>query len=325
MKITKLLLLVSVAVVSALGSFVFAEGNNPAFSITVDAAYYPAHETNDGASIAYANINGPFSGVEGRVTGACNYVIPTPLGDNWLVSSANVELRGSLELTPVSLRPAFEVKFTPLPFLVFAAGTEIGSGWTFAPLGAQGIAYYDAKSGKYVDYSPFSHWYCNFYAQGVFQFDTGALIEGDWTHVVMMALYQVSYKMMSGTGSGDYWLWQTIGNKANGLQYYSSIVLAYQMPLPIYRVGVMAEFEGHYMAKDYGEYAETYDGDFMSINISPLAQFNFTEKDELSVLVGFASRRTYEDNSISSVDVVKTKTGREWYFNRLAVSYTHSF
>ena len=322
MKFNKFVTSLLVASALVAGAAFAEDGNSLHFSISADAAWYPSVARNQNVSSGFAGINGPFGGAEGRVTGAANYTIPTPLGENWLVSSANVNLKGSFELTPVSIKPGFEVSFTPLPFLVFATGVETGTGWSM--LGFKGMGSYNASTGSYDNFTPFTHWYYNFYAQGTFQFDTGALIPGDWTHVVMMATYQLNYKGMSGMDAGQVWLWQNSGNKVNGLGYYASIILAYQMPLPLYRVGVWAEFEGHY-SDDYAASYKDYDGKFMDISISPLLQFQFTPNDTLATVFGFSSRRIYESYD-SSVSECSLKTvGREWYFKRIALSYSHSF
>lgn len=97
------------------------------FSVSTDFAFYPKSDYISGGT-HFAPITGPYSGVEGRVTGSAAYKINTPLGDNWLLNSANLVLKGNLELTPVSIRPGITATFTPLPFLVFSAGANAGTG-----------------------------------------------------------------------------------------------------------------------------------------------------------------------------------------------------
>ena len=94
------------------------------FSLTTDFAYYPKSDYVTGGN-HFAPLTGPYSGIEGRTTGSVTYTLDTPLGEHWLVSSANVGLTGNFELSPVSIKPGFEVSFTPLPFLVFAAEISI--------------------------------------------------------------------------------------------------------------------------------------------------------------------------------------------------------
>ena len=103
-------------------------------------------------------------------------------------------LCGGLELTPVSVKPGVSVKFTPLPFIVFEGGAQAGTGWNLA--GLQGMAIFDPIHQTYTDLDAFQNWFLKWYAQGVFQFDTGAIISGDWTHIQLMYTYQFYYEQV---------------------------------------------------------------------------------------------------------------------------------
>lgn len=290
------------------------------FSTAVDFAYYPDSAwlpgTPDGH---FAPITGPYSGVEGRVTGNASYTIPTPLGENFLLKSANINLTGSLEIAPVSVKPQFSATFTPLPFLVFGTGISAGTGWNLA--GLQGMALFDGT--EYVDLTPFKDWYYKFYVQGTFQFDTGAIFAGDWTHAVIQYTYQAYYEGLSAAGATDLWEWQLGKKKTNGWQNYQSLILAYQMPLPIYRVGVMCELSGHYSDTDYTN--PDFNGSFKWISVCPLTQFKFGEHDVLNCILDFSSRRCYATETTPETEVDATFVSREWYFNRIAFSWTHNF
>ena len=321
MRLKKLILAVFAS--SLLFSVAFAEEEKSpwAFSIKTDFAYYPKSNYVAGPS-HFAPITGPYSGIEGRVTGYATYSIPTPLGEHWLVSGAKVDLTGSFELTPVSLKPGAQISFTPLPFLVFAAGAEAGTGWTL--LGLQGMAAFNGTTaGTYTDYTAFKDWIYKWYVQGTFQFDTGAIWKGDWTHVQIMYTYQLYYEAITAAATGDVWMWQCTGNKTNGFKNYQSLVLAYQMPLVISRVGVLFELEGYY-ENSYRNAA--YKGDFKEISIGPMAQFTFGQHDVLTVLFGFSSRRSFEQTHVKDTEETGlTYSGYEWYFKRLALSWTHTF
>ena len=141
-----------------------------------------------------------------------------------------------------------------------------------------------------------------------------------------MYTYQAYYSGITGVDNGEVWMWQCSGNKTNGWQNYQSIVVAYQMPLVLSRVGVLTEIEGHY-TDDYNQikYGD-YNGSFKSISISPLMQFNLPGNQSLAVLFGFSSRRSYvESNPVAKSDPTLTYAGREWFFNRIAFSWSYSF
>ena len=318
----KKLILALAAITVFLGN-VFCQDIEKEKTLTVDAAYYPMSNFVTGPS-HFAPLTGVYSGIEARATGSLSYKIPTPLGEHWLLSDANINVKINLEVSPVSISPETRISFTPLPFLVFETGAKLGTGWNFG--GIHGMAVYNG-SDNYLNLKTFTNWFTKFYVQGTFQFDTGAIVEGDWTHFQIMYTYQAYYSALSGVKNGEVWKWQSSGNRANGWQNYQSLILAYQMPLVLSRVGVMSELEGHYKAGDYDQarYGK-FNGSFKTISISPLMQFTFGENHTLAVLFGFSSRRSYsEEHTDTMLEPCLTCTGREWFFNRIAFSWTMTF
>ena len=325
MNLKKLFLAVSTAllIVSAITADEEVKSESPwKFSIATDFAFYPKSDYVSGAD-HFAPLTGPYSGLEGRVTGNATYTIPTPLGEHWLLSSANIGLKGSFELSPVSVKPGLEVNFTPLPFLVFAAGAQAGTGWTLA--GLQGMAAFNGSvAGTYTDYKTFQDWFLKWYAQGTFQFDTGAIFAGDWTHFQIMYTYQIYYERLTSAADGSIWMWQCSGNKVNGYKEYQNLVLAYAMPLVLSRIGVLTEIDGPYQDQVYTN--PYYKGSFKTVSISPMAQLTFGQHDVLTILAGFSSRRSFtQAHTKSTEETALTYAGREWFFNRIALSWTHSF
>lgn len=324
MSIKKIFALVAAALLFT--SFTFAEDvevvDSPwKFSITTDFAFYPKSDFVKGET-HFAPLTGAYSGVEGRVTGAATYSIPTPLGSHWLLNSATLDLTGKLEITPVSIKPIFSATWTPLPFIVFSAGIQSGTGWALGPL--QGMAVLADDGQSYTNLKPFGTFYVKWYAEGTFQFDTGAIIKGDWTHLQIMYTYQVYNQMLTGIKDQTVWEWQCSGNRANGLQNYQSLVLAYQMPLVVSRVGCLFELEGFYNNNAYAN--ESYNGSFKTISIGPMSQIKFNSHSVLTVLAGFSSRRSFTtDHTDKIVETTLTYSGYEWFFNRLALSWTYTF
>ena len=307
--------------------------DNASIYLTVEGAVYPKNEhltTSAGYDENhYSNITGIFNGLEGRITPHFDYTIATPLGDSWLVSGANVTLGSYLQLTPVSINPGLSATFTPLPFLVFSAGGEAGTGWDLGTLFTGGLGKYDAATNSYTA-TPFSQWLLKAWAQATFQFDTGALFPGDWTHVLLLFSYQVYVKNYTGAAAQELWTWNCGGNNVNGVYEYMQGILAYQLPIPaLKRVGVMFESDGAYSDDVYANAA--YNGSFRELSFSPLMQFQFGEKQSLSVLFHFKSRRTFEtypldaEGKLTVPEAALTTVGREWFFNRLAFSYTYNF
>ena len=311
-----------ITVISAQSLFGEEEKSPVSLYLQTNAAYYPASKCITGDT-HFAPITGPYSGLEGSLTLGANYRINTPLGDNWLLSDANLVLGSALEATPISVKPNISLQFTPLPFIVFKAGASIGWGWNIGPI--EGLCELNKTSCDYEAISTFNHPYYDAWASATFQFDTGALLPGDWTHVVILASYSVTYAGIAGLDSDSIYEWQCGKSQAAGLKYEAQGILGYQMPLALKLAGVMVKAGGHFDGADYGDFDETYDGDFTSVSISPVMQFQLGEKDELACLFDFSSRRSFNaEYEKEGESLYLTRTGREWYFLRFALSWTHT-
>ena len=291
--------------------------------VTTDVAYYPESKSKAGRTDThFAGLTGIYSEFECRSTLFADYTIKTPLGEHWLLNDANVILTGAFEFTPLSVRPQLALGFQPLPFLVFNGGASVGFGWNF--LDFEGLCVLDEKSRKYESISTFDHPFYEVWAQGTFMFDTGALIPGDWNHVIMLASYKTFYYGIGGVGRHTPFAWQDEKNRVAGLQYEFNGILAYQMPLLLYRAGLMYTAYGHFDGADYGKFDDSYDGAFTQHSLGGLFQFNLTEKDELTCIAQFSTRRCFDKELDAKEDeFFAQKLGTEWYFRRLVFSWTH--
>lgn len=293
------------------------------------AAYYFKSDYVSGGD-HFAPITGLFNSFEFKTTFNAECKIPAPLGKHFLLKDSNVRIKTAFELCPVTVRPLVSVSFTPLPFLVFSTGASIGTGWS--AFGFKGLCKLDEngkiskKSIKYENLTPFGNYYYDFWFSGLFQFDTGAIFPGDWTHAVMQASYTVSYVGVTGVDDGKIWLWQLVGNNCNGWRYTANFVLGYQMPLPLSMIAVNTDVYALFNSDDYGIYSSSYNGDFTNVTISPMLKFDFSKKDSLFVLFEFKKRRSFEEeHSESKEEIFLTYSGAEWFFNRIAFSWTHVF
>ena len=142
----------------------------------------------------------------------------------------------------------------------------------------------------------------------------------------MQASYTVSYVGVTGVDDGKIWLWQLVGNNCNGWRYTANFVLGYQMPLPLSMIAVNTDVYALFNSDDYGIYSSSYNGDFTNVTISPMLKFDFSKKDSLFVLFEFKKRRSFEEeHSESKEEIFLTYSGAEWFFNRIAFSWTHIF
>ncbi|MFA6855737.1 MAG: hypothetical protein WCR31_00880 [Treponema sp.] len=295
-------------------------------SVTTDFAWYTASAYCSG-NTHYAPVTGAYDQIQARTTLSASYRIPVSIPllpeDNLLFKENNVTFTGEFELTPVSLMPKAAVSFSPAAFLVFSAGGMAGTGWDLS--GIQGISGYNADTGKYDSLTPFKTWYLCGYVNGTFMFDTAALWPGEWHHIIMVANYEIEYKTLTGTSS-TVWNWQTTRGCADGWQYDQYYLLGYQMPGVLSLAGVSAELYGHYNAADYGDIADSFSGDFMTVEISPLMQLTFSKRDTLSAMLNFKARRSFtESHTSEDEEPLLTYAGREWYFQRLGFRWKHTF
>lgn len=295
---------------------------------TAGAYYFKSDYVSGGDH--FAPITSLFQSIELKTTFNAECSIPAPLGKHFLLKDSNVRIKTAFELCPVTVRPLVSVSFTPLPFLVFSTGASIGTGWS--AFGFKGLCKLDEngkiskKSIEYENLTPFGNYYYDFWFSGLFQFDTGAIFPGDWTHAVMQASYTVSYVGVTGVDDGKIWLWQLVGNNCNGWRYTANFVLGYQMPLPLSMIAVNTDVYALFNSDDYGIYSSSYNGDFTNVTISPMLKFDFSKKDSLFVLFEFKKRRSFEEeHSESKEEIFLTYSGAEWFFNRIAFSWTHVF
>ncbi|OJF77466.1 MAG: hypothetical protein BKP49_00275 [Treponema sp. CETP13] len=306
-----------------------SNANKPSwsFNLGTDFAYYPDSEYVTDSDTHFAPITGAYSGLEARTTAHAVYTIPCAFSDNPFFSGNTLKIDSFLEATPVSVSPGAKVTFTPIAFLQLSAGANVATAWDL--IGIQGLAEYDETTDEYTVFDSFTAYY-KVWAQGMFQFDLAALIPGDWTHIVTMDSYQVYYEDITADCNGA-WKYQGIGERFSVPAYYSSLVLGYQMPaVPVLNtIAVQTELTGYFNTDSIDDYYDNWDPSFMKISISPLTILTLSEKDSLIVLFGFSSRRTFttEQNDSDATDFTLTSSNgsREWYFNRIAISWSHSF
>lgn len=227
------------------------ENFNPfSVNLSTDFAYYPESKCRESTQdIHFAGLTGIYSSLECRSTLSAKYTIKTPLGEHWLTKDANVFFTGAVEVTPVS----------------------------------EGIAKFNKDSGEYETLSTISHPFYEFWAQSDFMFDTGALIPGEWTHLIMLGSFRIFYSGIAGLERHDIYEWQTTKNMAQGLQYEASGLLAYQMPLALYRAGIIFTAGGHFNGGDYGNLDSWYDGGFTKYSLSPHCSSSFPQRTSSSV------------------------------------------
>ncbi|MBQ9630832.1 MAG: hypothetical protein IJR49_04525, partial [Treponema sp.] len=209
------------------------------FSATFDFVYYPKVNFVPGKT-HFAPCTGAFDSIEMRLTANVSYTIPLSFGGTIekIFGKSSLVFSQGLEITPITIMPKFKMSFSPLPFFVFDAGLNIGTGWPVNSKMMQidGMALLDPSAvpngsvssfDAYYAIPAFKHFYIDPYVSATFQFDLAALppFKSDWLHIVMLASYKTGYIALTGTKNQEVWKWQGGGNKTNGWQYEANFVL----------------------------------------------------------------------------------------------------
>jgi hypothetical protein len=227
-----------------------------------------------------------------------NVILPLLQGESPLTEDNNLSLTLTAEISPISVNGIAEAVFTPVAFLQAVTGARIGSGWNITIFGSDvygmGINRRNAITQKpEVDGDPFEGLLWSAYGGAVFQFDLAALVPGDWTHVVFRTYHEARYKGNTAASSTDSWYFENDdGQNRNGLTYYGSYLLGYQMPIFLNTVGLMAEMELYLYntphRQDWGD-------DLGRWTFGPLFNVTVTKNFSAALIVQLRTRRRYTE------------------------------
>jgi len=165
-------------------------------------------------------------------------IVPFLQGESPLTRDNNIAMVFSAEFSPVSLNGIGEVNWTPAAFFMLSGGGRAGSGWNM-PLG-DGIGinrpmtdpdnanpYRKSEiSGAAFDGLLWAGW-----GAGTVQFDLGAVIPGDWNHILFQTRQELRYAAYTQAGSGVPWVFENdFRENQNGWKYQAGYVIGYYMP-----------------------------------------------------------------------------------------------
>lgn len=246
---------------------------------------------------------------------------PIKMGESPLLSMGSLSVSFSQIVSPITAGATCSLTFAPLPLINFGIGGSVNTGWKIGEFSY--LTLYDEDTDKYTNADPFSAVTYSVNASAGIMFDFGLLNPGTWTHVITNLSYSVSYDGCSAASRHEIWGGGIGGENVNGLKYSATASLSYLMPIPLTTVGLSASFSGHFDGDDYGKYNKTYDGEFVSINLTANAMFRLGNKDGIVVMAFVPSRRKFVESSGNNI--LKTADGREWLFGGVIGVWTHSF
>jgi hypothetical protein len=239
---------------------------------------------------------------EAKLIFSQSFTFPFLQGSGALTKDNNITTVLSAEVTPVSMNGKGEFIWTPLAFFLATGGGQVGSGWNM-PLG-NGIGINRPENENdplprkaKIDGSPFDGLLWATWGAGTLQFDLGAVIPGEWTHILFQTRQEFRYAAYSRAENGQSWVFENnAGENQNGWNYYAQYILGYQMPQsPVLdTIAFMAELEKPL----YSTPGEAYwGGNLGSWFFSTL--INFTVHPRLSAALVIQTR-TYRNHGSSN-------------------------
>ena len=216
--------------------------------------------------------------------------------NNPFMRSNNITFKLGAELTPVTVEGKFDVVWTPLAFLEVYGGASIGSGWTLKNWHGLALNQDDSGTTLKVPINFKKAFYtANF--GGALQFDLGALIPTDWTHIVFRIDQYFLYKGVTGVGSLSSWIFQNDdGENRNGFTYCGSYILGYQMPLPMNMIAFRIETEKTFFKVPAGVDKRNWGENRYNVVFGPI--ISFKPVDKLTIML-IAQWKTVRDYSVA--------------------------
>ena len=264
-------------------------------------------------------------------------IFPFLQGENPLISDNNIKFVLSAYATPVSLAGIGELIWTPVAFLMFSGGGQATTGWNMplgqglginTPIGAEGTIRKSEIKGGSFDGLVWSAW-----GAGTFQFDLGAVIPGDWTHVVFQTRQEFRYSAYTRAKAGESWVFENDdGENRNGWRYFATYILGYQMPLsPVLNmIGIMAELDKKLYTAPGGDYW----GDSLGYWIfSGMGVFTITPNFDATLAIQMRTRRNNDyiqfernkNNYYKDVKLITEGGERRLVFYRVALMLNYRF
>ncbi len=227
--------------------------------------------------------------VEAKLEARYGVQLPMLQGDGPLTSSNNLKLNATLGVSPVAAGIALDAILTPIAVVELNAGGSLGVGWSlsdtlvgmrkpaglgFEPDSLKGLVY-GARVGAAV------------------QFDTGAILEGDWSSVLLRSYHEFNYQGYSNAPGDEFYEYEMSGLRNSGFSYKGEYFIGYRMPIVLDTAGILIEtVKSDVMGDSPSDLFYT---------VSAVANFGFTEKLDVTVIPQFTTRKINTDRTDSTI------------------------
>lgn len=180
--------------------------------------------------------------IEAKAEAAYQVKIPMLVGEGPLMSGNNLKLKTQIGVSPIAASATLDAVLTPIAVLEISLGGGAGTGWDFSLMDLSGLKIASGGIGTALTSDQLAGTYYMGRVGAAFQFDTGAILKGDWTSVVIRAYQELNYKGYSGASdTTTAWEFENGGAMVNGFNYKGEYILGYQMPLIVNLIGVQLE------------------------------------------------------------------------------------
>ena len=250
--------------------------------------------------------------------------VPFLQGAGALRRDNNILYKFTGTFSPVTLNAIASATITPLAFLNFQAGSSIGTGWNAGfsnglGLNIDGTGTPSADSLKGI---VLESW-----LSGTFQFDLGAVVPGEWTHVLLSVSSKLTYKHYTGADTDEPWQFQAdAGENFNGFSYFGTYILGYKLPYKVDTAAFLVETEQMLFNNRNLSTMDSIGGwgsDFIKVTFGPLVNINLTESSSIVILIQFSREKSNTDDTIfNNFFLNRDYNGSYIDLQRIAFSYT---
>jgi len=137
-------------------------------------------------------------GIEAKAEAAYQVKIPMLVGEGPLMSGNNLKLKTQIGVSPIAASATLDAVLTPIAVLEISLGGGAGTGWDLPLMSLEGLRIASGPIGSPLTSDQLAGTYYMGRAGAAFQFDTGAILKGDWTSVVIRAYQELNYKGYTG-------------------------------------------------------------------------------------------------------------------------------
>ena len=240
-------------------------------------------------------------------------VFPFLQGTGPLTKDNNLTTVFAAEVSPVSLNGMAEIIWTPAAFFLLSGGYLAGSGWNMSLGNGIGINTPQKEKGSFpgmaetprkakIEGEAFDGLIWRTWGAATVQFDLGAVIPGDWTHVLFQSRQEFRYAAYTQASGCQSWVFENDdGENMNGWRYYASYVLGYHMPQsPVLdTIAVMAELNKSLYNLEGGDYWGDGLGEWM---FSGLMNFSINSRFNTAFAAQFRTRRNHGISDFNNKD-----------------------